>query len=173
MPEDFDRIEERLSKSQRKRDSLALQALGGKLVGLPLAQLESLALPADLLKEIFIAQSIRQGSARKRQMKYIGKLLSHLPIEPIHEKLAEFEGKSAHSARQHHRIERWRDRLLAEGDKALSELLEASPLLDRQKIRQWVRSAQDEQALGKPPRAARALYRYLRAHIEFDEGKPI
>ncbi|SOO30196.1 conserved hypothetical protein [Xanthomonas phaseoli pv. phaseoli] len=61
-----------------------------------------------------------------------------------------------------HRVERWRERLLAEGDVALSELLEAYPAADRQQLRQLVRNAIHERAKNKPPRAYRELFQVLR-----------
>ena len=61
-----------------------------------------------------------------------------------------------------HRAEAWRERLLDEGDAALSELLDAHPGADRQQLRQLVRSALDERRKDKPPRAYRELYRAIR-----------
>ncbi len=60
-----------------------------------------------------------------------------------------------------HRLEHWRDALLERGDDALGEVLEAFPHADRQRLRQLVRNARDEQQRGKPPRAARELFRLL------------
>ena len=54
------------------------------------------------------------------------------------------------------------ERLLDEGDAALSELLDAHPGADRQQLRQLVRSALDERRKDKPPRAYRELYRAIR-----------
>ena len=62
-----------------------------------------------------------------------------------------------------HRAEAWRERLLEDGDAALSELLESHPDADRQQLRQLVRSALDERRKDKPPRAYRELYRAIRA----------
>ena len=45
-----------------------------------------------------------------------------------------------------HRVEDWRDRLLAEGDKALAALLDDYPQADRQQLRTLVRNAQAEKA---------------------------
>jgi ribosome-associated protein len=68
----------RPSKSQRKRDALALQTLGAQLVELPPAHLARLALP-DVLREAVLAlQGMRSHGARTRQMQYIGKLMRQL-----------------------------------------------------------------------------------------------
>jgi hypothetical protein len=62
-----------------------------------------------------------------------------------------------------HRVEDWRERLLAEGDKALAALLDDYPQADRQQLRTLVRNAQAEKAKNKPPRAYREIYQVLRA----------
>ena len=61
-----------------------------------------------------------------------------------------------------HHIERWRDRLLEEGDTALELLLEEYPLADRQYLRQSIRNAKKEMQANKPPKTARGLFKYLR-----------
>lgn len=58
-------------------------------------------------------------------------------------------------------VERWRERLLADGDAALAELLEAYPAADRQQLRQLVRNAIHERAKNKPPRAYCELFQVL------------
>ena len=69
------------SKSQRKRDAQALQALGVQLVALSAAQLARLDLPETLHEAVLAAQRMRTHGARRRQMQYIGTLM--LQLEPI------------------------------------------------------------------------------------------
>jgi ribosome-associated protein len=66
------------SKSQRKRDAHALQALGVQLVALSVAQLARLALPKALHEAVLAAQRMRSHGARTRQMQYIGTLMRQL-----------------------------------------------------------------------------------------------
>ena len=54
------------------------------------------------------------------------------------------------------------ERLLAEGDAALAELLDEYPGADRQQLRTLVRNALAEKAKNKPPRAFREIYQVLR-----------
>jgi ribosome-associated protein len=161
-----DQSEERISKSQRKRESKDVQALGAELTGLPREQLESLPLPEHLLQAIADARAMNRHGARKRQIKYIGGLLRAMDVEPIRAALEDIHGQSARAAAQHHRIERWRDRLLAQGDEAVTALLNEYPSVDRQRIRQLIRAAHREAAAGKPPQAARSLFRALRALLK-------
>ena len=66
------------SKTQRKRDAHALQALGGQLVALSAVQLARLDLPETLHEAVVAAQRMRAHGARTRQMQYIGKLMRQL-----------------------------------------------------------------------------------------------
>src|SRR3546814_1625670 len=76
------------------------------------------------------------------------------------------------SARQEtallHRAERWRERLLEDGDAALAELIEAHPSTDRQQLRQLVRNTLDERKRNKPPHAFRELFRAVKELLEAD-----
>jgi ribosome-associated protein len=100
-------------------------------------------------------------------LKYIAAQLHKIDVTPIREKLARLQNKSVHVAREHHIVERWRNRLITEGNEALTELLEAYPEADRQQIRQLIRNIQKEQAAAKPPKSFRQLYRYLRELFNF------
>jgi len=161
--EDYDDTEEEgLSKSQRKRDMLALQALGEELVDLPVEQFNKIDLPENLRIAIMETRRIHQRGARKRQLQYVGRLMRNVDAEPIQEQLDTLRGHSQRAAQQLHHIERWRDRLLAEGDAALEELLHEYPHADIQNLRQLLRSAHKETLTNKPPKSARSLFRSLR-----------
>jgi ribosome-associated protein len=66
------------SKSQRKRDAHAIQALGGQLVALSAVQLARLDLPEALHEAVVAAQRMRAHGARTRHLQYIGKLMRQL-----------------------------------------------------------------------------------------------
>lgn len=153
------------SKSQRKREMLALQYLGEKLVALPAEQFTKIHLPEDLQDAVLIARKIHQHGARKRQLQYIGKLMRTVDAEPIQQQIDTLQGNSQQAAQELHRIENWRDRLLAEGDHVLAKLLGEYPHADRQYLRQLMRNAKKETLENKPPKSARSLFRYLRELI--------
>ncbi len=149
------------SKSQKKRDSLALQALGERLVELPPHQLDPIEMPAALREAIDAARTITARGGRKRQLQYIGKLMRNVDPEPIRAALAKLDESGLASRALLHHAEHWRTRLLDEGDGALGEYIEAHPSVDRQRLRRLVRDAHAERAAGRPPRHQRALFRYL------------
>lgn len=153
---------EEVSKSQRKRDMHALQALGQQLVELPKEQFEKITLEESLRDAVIDARHIRQHGARKRQLQYIGKIMRSIDAEPIQEQLNTLQGLSSQATQALHNIERWRDRLLKEGDNALEDLVKQHPQVDRQYLRQLLRNAQKETLTNKTPKSARMLFHYLR-----------
>ena len=101
--------------------------------------------------------------ARKRLLKFITGQLNKIDVEPILEKLARMKNKSAHAVREHHIVERWRDRLVAGGNDVLTEFLNEQPDADRQQLRQLLRNIKKEAESSTPPKSSRLLYRYLKA----------
>ena len=71
--------DEIVSKTKRKQEMHALQALGVALVALPEAQLRAMGLPGALELAIFEAKRIKSHGARRRQMQYIGRLMRYAP----------------------------------------------------------------------------------------------
>ncbi len=162
------------SKSQRKREMHALQALGEELVSLSPEQFKKFNdLPETLHDAVVEARRIHSRGALKRQLQYVGRVMRDVDPAPIRERLDALRGQSRQAAAQLHRIERWRDRLLEEGDHVLEELVARHPAVDRQYLRQLVRNAGKEKLANKPPRSARLLFRYLRELMEEDtDGQP-
>lgn len=153
------------SKSQRKREMTALQELGEKLVELAPDTLKKLPLDEALLDCLLEAQRITQREARRRQLQRVGKLMRSVDAEAIQLAYDNLQSGSQEATRRLHTLERWRDRLLGEGDAAIGEALAAFPGVEAQVLRQYVREARREQASQKPPAAARKLFQYLRQHL--------
>lgn len=158
------------SRSADKRAAEALQALGEELVRLKPELLETFELPDRLRDAIDQAQRITAHGALRRQRQYIGRLMREVDADPIRARLQELRGEDAASRARFHRVERWRDRLIEEGDAALNLLLEERPDADRTHLRQLLRECQQERRRGAdhpaPPLAQRALFRALRALFE-------
>jgi ribosome-associated protein len=157
--------EERPSKTQRKKQMHELQALGERLVALNASQLDEVDLPQRLRAAVDDAKRFTRHEARRRQMQYIGRLMRELDPEPIREKLKIWDGISQEHTARHHRVERWRERLMQD-DGALGELAKERPGLDTQRLRSLVRNAREELAAGRPPRSHRELFRFLRQSLE-------
>jgi len=159
----------RPNKTQLKKEIAALFALGEKMSELTVTQLNTLELPENIHKAVIEVSGMPHKGARKRLLKFIAGQLHKIDVEPIVEKLARLENKSAHAVREHHIVERWRDQLMTGGDDALTVLLDEYPDADRQHLRQLLRNAQKEAEAAKPPRSSRLLYRYLKVLFKFEE----
>ncbi len=153
--------DEIVSKTKRKQEMHALQALGVALVALPESQLGGLSLESNLYEAVLAAKRIKSHEGKRRQMQYIGRLMRGVDAEPIRERLAAIEGHSAQATAQHRRLEAWRERLLAD-DEALTEFAGAFPGADLQALRALLRNARKEMKEGKPPRAYREVFRFLK-----------
>lgn len=154
------------SKSGRKRQMRALQDIGEALVALPDAQLSKIELPEKLHTAVIHARTLKTGEAKRRQMQYIGKIMRNVEVGPIEAALEKIQSKGQQNKAQFHLIERWRDRLIEEGDTALESFITKYTTADRQHIRQLIRKAQHEKKIEKNAGAERELFRYLRTLIE-------
>ena len=153
------------SRSQNRREALEVLALGEKLVELTAAQLARLPIPAELLEHIEYSKRITSHGARKRQLAFLAKQMRReddATLDAIRDAMEANSETSKRAVALMHRIERWRERLLAEGDAALAALLDEYPDADRQALRTLVRNALAEKARNKPPRAFREIYQALR-----------
>ena len=153
--------DEIVSKTKRKQEMHELQALGAALVSLPESQIRELLLDSALRQAVLEAKRIRSHEARRRQIQYIGRLMRDVDPAPIREYLAALEGHSASANAQHRRLEGWRERLLAD-DAALTEFAVAFPRADLQELRALLRNARKELKEGRPPRAQREVFRFIR-----------
>jgi len=158
-----------ISKTQRKRTSLALQDLGKELTRLTAEQLAELELPERLLDAVLAAQRISKFGALRRQLQYIGRLMHDVEADAIAARLRTWQGVSREANAYLHRLERWRTRLLQD-ETALELLAQSYPDCDTQRLRQLVRSAQREALERKPPRSSRALLQELRRILPRDSG---
>lgn len=151
-----------VSKSELKRDMEILQNLGEALVALKPSVLAKFPLDDDLRDAISDAQRFEK-EAKRRQLQLIGKMMRQRDPEPIQAALDLLQNKHGQQSIELQKLERMRDRIIAEGDKAINELMESHPQADRQKLRQLARQAQKEQKDNKAPKAFREIFQYIKS----------
>ena len=154
--------ENSISKSQKKRDMLALQDMGEELVRLSADSIKKLDLPEQLLSAVLEAKRIptSKHGGFKRQMQYIGKVMRNVDAAPIAEQLEAMKAPNKKQTALHHLAERWRERLL-EDTTAIGAFLNEFPEADRAALEQHIRATRDERAKSKPPKNFRLLYQVL------------
>ena len=154
--------DERPSKSERKREMLALQEMGERLVSLPKADLEKISIENEQLRDaIELARRITARGGRKRQLQFIGKLMRSVDAEPIREGLSALDQQHIQRTAEFHRIEIARDRLRDEGDDAIGATLAAWPQAEASWLSHWIRQHPTEVARGNDKSHLRKLFRYL------------
>ncbi len=109
----------RPSKSERKRQQHALQALGERLIGLPADVRATLALDERLIEAIDDLGRMKSHEAIRRQKQFIGRLMRDADETRIREFFAQRDAEEQREKRRFTLAERWRDRLLREGGDAL------------------------------------------------------
>lgn len=150
----------RPNKTQLKREMRALNDLGKELSSLPDHALKKIELGDELRSEVLAARKMSKG-ALQRQLRRIASLLQHEDAEAIRLQLERQKIPSKQQTAELHELESWRDQLIAGNDQLLSDLIDQYPQIDRQRIRQLVRNAQQEIQRQKPPKSARGLFQYL------------
>jgi ribosome-associated protein len=162
---------ERPSKSARKREMAALLALAERMTQLSDADLARLEVDAALREALDLARRMKSSGARNRQLRHCVHLMDTDELAPVRAFLDNRHAAQVGAKRRFHEAERWRDRLVAEGDTALDALLVRFSQGDRQQARQLVLAAQREQRSGKPAGAGRRLFRWLRPLIDAQTPK--
>lgn len=152
--------ETRKSKSQRKREALALQALGESLIALPASDLARIALWPDLEAAVAAGRGLER-SALRRQIRYVARVLREGDAGAVAQALDSVRRSGRREAARHRRIERLRDALMR-GETSLDDIRAVAPGLDFQQLRRLVAAAQRERDGGPGGTSARRLFRFLR-----------
>lgn len=155
------------SRTQQRREALAVLELAGQLVELPPSRLAQLSLPDDVREEIANVRRITSHIARKRQLAFLSKLMRRhdsAAFDATRAALGENRDRQRQETAAMHRLEALREQLLGDdGDTALTTLLDRHPQIDRQHLRSLLRQARAGKAApNKPPRAYRELFRVLK-----------
>lgn len=157
-----------LSKTDLKKESARLQALGENLLTLRAELMQRLDLPEKLQDALAEARRITNFEGRRRQMQYIGKLMRALDEEQLTAAQAALDEQNLGSAQATlslHQAEQWRDRLITDDD-ALTQWLQLDAAADVQHLRALIRQARkDAQATQAQERAGEAV-RHGKAYRE-------
>ncbi len=162
-----------ISRTDLKRESTELQALGEQLMDLRAGLFTALPLSDKLVEAIKDAKRITNFEGKRRQMQFVGKLMRQLDeatLQAVREALDVQRHGSAKEAGALHEAELWRDRLVA-GDEALGEWLNLYPDTDAQQLRALVRQARKDAKPEKPGealrhgRAYRDIFQLVKEHM--------
>jgi len=157
-----------VSKTQRKKECDDVLVLGEKMIALNKEELDQINMDDELRSAIEEAQRIKSNSALKRQKHFIAKIMRGLGDETLSGQLERVLHKHDIYNADFKRMEKWRDTIIENGDKAINAFLEEHPQADRSHLRQLVRNADKEKKNNKPPVAFRQIFKYIREIVELD-----
>lgn len=159
------------SKSQVKREMHALQEMGKRICELPKKQLAEMPISETMREAVAEWDRISKKEAKRRHLQYVGKVMRTEDADAIQEALDILDPSSDAYNRILHQQEKWRERLISEGNEALTQFADAFPATDMQHLRQLIRNAAKEkkeieagkakQSSGKS--AARKLFLYIKS----------
>lgn len=168
-----------ISRSEQKRRAQQLEHLAAALVSLPAHLVSQLPCPPGFADELRRTAAMK-GGARKRQIKYLARLLRTAETqEELYHFVDRHQGRALTARREERQLEQYRNALLTEAleGSASSDQDEGgewweSPTL--QELRQWLPGV-DARALlrlarrfaqTRDPRHSREIFRLLRAALE-------
>ncbi len=155
------------SRSQKKRESTALQVRGEELAALSSAVQSKLPLTPDLVEALALWRGLKSHEAKRRHMQYIGRLIRELDDpEALLSAMENLNAEASRNAGRFARLESLRDALLDPSEAVRAAALEQSlaefPDLDRARITHLAEAALADREKKRPPKHARELFRYLR-----------
>ena len=154
-----------MSRTDEKKESLALQKLGEDLLTLRPDFMARLDLSEKLKDAVVEAKRITNFEGKRRQMQFIGKqmrLLEETQVEAIKSMLTEQHSGSASETLALHLAQTWRDRLIGDDD-AFGEWILQFPQSDSQQLRALIRQARKDAKPEKPEKSGGAV-RHGRAY---------
>lgn len=166
MPQSENQAPDPDSRSQLKREMEALQKIGKELIDLPASEFSKIEMPDELREAILFAHTLKSNEAKRRHLQYIGKLMRTVEVEPIKAAIEKIKNRNSQFTAQFHKVEKWRDRLIEEGDEALQEFMEENPKADRQQLRQLIRNAQKDRKNQKNTGGEKTLFRAVQTIMQ-------
>ena len=153
-----DRSNRQISRQRTRAAGDRSAKLATALMKLGEPALGKLELDEQLREAIDRARAVTSHIARRRAERTLaGELRGHDLVE-LEAKLAALSEGGAADARKFQLVEQWRARLIDEGMTAAAELPAGA---DDAELPRLVDAARRERDTGKPPGAARALFRHL------------
>ncbi|MFH7767271.1 ribosome biogenesis factor YjgA [Acinetobacter sp. BSP-28] len=131
--DDFESLEGRASKTEQKKAVQRMAALGEQLAQLSIKQIKNLPVEERLIDALLDVQTITSHEARRRQFQRVGKLLRNEDETMILSYLTPQQG-----AKKTAQLQRWVDRMIAQGDPVIKEFMKAHNAAEYHAIRQHI-----------------------------------
>lgn len=151
-----DRTARQISRSQTKKAGDRSAKLARILMEMKPALLGKLGLGEEIREAVDRARAITSQQARRRAERTLAGDLRGIDLVELTSRIETVGTGNDPGIQFFHTVERWRDRLIAEGLAGLKEF----PVEDEE-LPRLIDAAQRERDTGKPPGSARKLFRHL------------
>lgn len=163
MPDDRDESRRAASRRERRTAGDRSARLANALMKVAPSVLDKLELDEDLREVVDQARAIPSLNARRRAERTVAGALRRVDLIELQKKLATIEETgTAIDTQVFHLAEQWRARLIEEGLAAA----ETFPGGAADPLPTLIANARRERETGKPPGAARALFRHVMAALQ-------
>lgn len=147
--DDWDNEDSGPSRSQLRREALAVRRLAIELGELSPVARAKLPLPEELVLGMQELDRISHKNARKRHIGFLTKMMRNMDIAPIEAAMETQRQAARVNSHVHHSIEQWRDRLMGVDEQpdtkaALTDFLNQYPHTERQPLAQLQRKVLQE-----------------------------
>ncbi len=128
------------SKTQRKKEALALQKLGQQLIAFNSTQLQQLPLSEKLIAALVEFNRLPNShGARRRQLQFIGRLMRDFDFEAVTKAVTHLQSDNHGTNIQQQETTEWCEKIFQGGDNQITKIIRFYPQLERQKLRQLCR----------------------------------
>lgn len=143
--------------------------LANTLMKLPASSLAKLGLDEDLREDVARARAVTAQIARRRAERSLAGSLRRVDLVALATRIENVRATGLGDPRRLHAAERWREQLIAT-DGAQAAFRTAFPTANLLPLPRLIEAARLERTSGKPPGAARALFRHITAVMDAAEA---
>lgn len=154
---DDDKTNRQIARSQQRRAGDRSAQLANALMKLSEPAVKKLELDDDLREAIDRARAVTTHIARRRAERTLAGVLRRNELGEVEAALAKVEDSGGGDVRQFHLAEQWRAKLIEQGMAGADSF----PATVDDELPRLVDAAQRERTTGRPPGAARALFRHI------------
>ncbi|MBK7536535.1 MAG: DUF615 domain-containing protein [Myxococcales bacterium] len=157
--------ERQVARRARREAGLDSARLANALMKLPATSLAKLGLDEDLRTELERARAVTSMIARRRAERSVAGALRRVDLVELATRMENVRVTGINDPQRLHQAERWRTRLLDEAN-APEEFCASFPACDHPELLRLIDAARRERSTGRPPGAARALFRHVAALMD-------
>jgi len=157
MPDHDDRSARQIARGKQRKAGDRSARLARTLMALPPTAVKKLELDDDLREAVDRARAVTAHIARRRAERTLAGDLRRFDLGAVEDQLARLAESSTADAQQFHLAEQWRARLIEGGVAAAATF----PGGGGDELARLIEAAQRERTTGRPPGAARMLFRHI------------